>query len=228
MMHDIAWQSFEHGTEADLESFLISASSSNGPVRIILAGEHWGLRACRIIAAGSACIDLRVVFLRGASIGDEGIEILTSSRVLTTTRHLGIERCGLTDRGVRLLAQSPHWINLHELYLCNRDGIESGSLNQIGDEGVLAIAASANLIHLEKLDLWNTGVGDRGLEGLVTSPNLPWLANINAWGTRLTSEGARRCKALANEQWASRQGTAESAAHCWIDTDYDERIITYE
>jgi hypothetical protein len=53
-------------------------------------------------------------------------------------RCLGIERYGLTDRGVESLAQSPQLDDLRELLLCNRGGIETGPLNAIGDEGALA------------------------------------------------------------------------------------------
>jgi hypothetical protein len=192
-----------------------------------LVGEQWGLQACHILAAAQAGIDLRAVFLRGTPLGDWGIEILASSAALAATQCLSIERCGLTDRGVQILAQSPHLTQLRELYLCNRDGIESGPLNQIGDVGALALAVSSNLSHLEKLDLWNTDVGDRGLEGLITSPNLPRLSSVNAWGTRLTPEGARHFKALASERWERHKEAAEGAVYCWIYTDYDERIITY-
>ncbi len=221
-----AWLSFEQGTEADLESFLIGVPLQR-PARVILAGKQWGLRACHILAAAPVGIDLRAIFLRGAPLGDEGIEILANSAVLAATQCLSVERCGLTDRGVQALAQSPHLTNLRELYLCNRDGIESGPLNQIGDAGVLALAASPNLRDLQKLDLWNTNVGDRGLEGLITSPNLPRLSRVNAWGTRLTLEGTQRFKVLASERSERHDETAAGATYCWIDTDYDERIITY-
>jgi hypothetical protein len=223
MTQDKAWLSFGQGGEDDLKSFL-SGAPLDRPARIILAGEQWGPRACHIIAAAPTGTNLRVVFMRGAPLGDQGIEILANSTVLALTHSLGIERCGLTDRGVEVLAQSPHLTRLRELYLCNRDGIESGPLNQITDAGALALA-SANLTYLEKLDLWNTSVGDQGLEGLIASPNLPRLASVTAWGTRLTPEGARRFKALAAERWERRKDTTKGAAYCSIYTDYDERTI---
>jgi hypothetical protein len=225
MAQDKAWLSFERGSESDLKSFLSGAPLTR-PVRIALTGEQWGTRACHIIATAPAGINLRVLFIRGAPLGDQAIEVLASSTVLAATHSLGIERCGLTDRGVEVLAQSPQLTCLRELYLCNRDGIESGPLNEIGDVGALALA-SANLSYLEKLDLWNTRVSDQGLESLIASPNLLRLSSVTAWGTRLTPEGARRFRALAAERWERRKDTAKGATYCSIYTDYDERLITY-
>ena len=221
-----AWLRFEGATQAGLEAFL-SGAPSNRPLRVLLAGEQWGPAACRILAAAPAGIDLRAVYLRGAPIGDQGLELLAGSPALDSVRSLGIERCGLTDLGLQALAKSAHVSELRELYLCNRVGIESGSLNQISDDGAIALAASANLGRLEKLDLWNTQVGDRGLEAIVASPYLVQLSSLTAWETRLTQEGARRIKALAKERWEHNRKLATGAVYCWILSDYDERTIIY-
>ena len=221
-----SWQSFEQGAEADLEDFLASASPHQ-PMRVILTGDEWGPGACKILAALRPGMDLRMVSLRGAPIGDSAIAILLNSPVLATAHHLGIERCGLTDRGVEHLAQSPYVKGLRELSLCNRGGIETGPLNTIGDAGAIALAASPNLSQLERLDLWNTAVGDRGLEAIVGSPHLSRLSSLTAWETRLTREGAIRLRALATAQWEQRKADTPGAALCWVHTDYDGRIITY-
>jgi hypothetical protein len=226
MTQDDAWLRFEAGTLTDLERFLNGAPGEH-PVRVLLSGEQWGLEACQILAATPAGIDLRVLFLRGAPIGDAGIEILASANVLTSLRSLAVERCGLTDRGIRALANSPHLRQLGELYLCNRAGIETGPLNQIGDVGTVALAATPYLDQLEKLDLWNTRVGDQGLEAIVVSPQLIRLSSLTAWETRLTRQGAQRFKALAKDRWERSRKFNPAAAYCWIYTDYDERIITY-
>ncbi len=222
-----SWLSFEGGTEADLENFLANAPLHR-PVRVILAGEEWGPRACKLVAASPAGIDLRMVSMRGAPIGDVGVEILLGTPVLASAHYLGIERCGLTDRGVELLAQSPQVNGLRELSLCNRDGIETGPPNAIGESGARSLAASPHLSQLERLDLWNTGVGDRGLEAIVASLYLRRLSSITAWGTRLSREGASRVKALAWEQWERQEANTPGSALCWIHTDFDERIITCE
>ena len=222
MTQDNTWLRFEQGSKAELELFLHSAVP-NRPVRVILAEEHWGARACSLLAGARSGMDLQVLMLRGTAIGDDGIEVLAHSTVLASLRCLGVERCGLTDRGIQILAQSPHLSNLRELYLCNRAGIETGLLNVIGDTGAMALAASLQLGHLEKLDLWNTGVGDHGFAAIVASPHLSRLSSVTAWGTRLTREGAQRFREVATERWENSKDKGQGVAYCWIYTDYDER-----
>ncbi len=226
MTHNDPWLRFEAGTQADLEHFLNGALRHH-PARVALNGEQWGPAACQILAAAPAGIDLRAVFLRGAPIGDPGIEILVGANVLDSVRSLSIERCGLTGRGVKALVKSTHLSELRELYLCNRVGIETGPLNRIGDDEAVALAASPYLGQLEKLDLSNTQVGDQGLEAIVGSPQLSRLSSLTAWETRLTREGARRIKDLAKDRWERSRKLNAAVTYCWIFTDYDERIITY-
>ena len=227
MAQDEPWLSFERGTEADLEQFVAKAPPGR-PIRLSLAGEAWGPRAGEIIAFARSGLDLRAVFVRGAPLGDDGLGALAGSPALASVRTLGVERCGLTDQGVRWLAQSPHVNGLRELYLCNREGLETGPLNQIGDAGAVALAASPSLGQLETLDLWNTGVGDAGLEALVASAHLPRLSSLTAWKTCLTREGLSRVKAAAAKAYERRQVTLAGARYCWVHSDYDERLITYE
>jgi Leucine Rich repeat len=226
MTQDDPWLRFEAGTLADLVRFLNGAPGDH-LVRVLLSGEQWGSEACQILAAAPAGIDLRALFLRGAPIGDASIEILAGSNVLASLRSLAVERCGLTGRGVEALAKSAHVSELRELYLCNRVGVETGPLNQIGDDGAMALAASSYLGRLEKLDLSNTQAGDVGLEAILASPHLSRLSSLTVWETRLTQDGARRIKALAAERWERSRKLISPSPYCSIFTDYDERIITY-
>jgi len=226
MTGDRPWLRFESGEEADLAAFLKGADAEH-PVRVVLRGEQWGTRACEILAGACPEIDLRVMYLRGTCIGDAGIDILTSSAVLKSVRSLGVERCGLSNRGVECLAQCPSLHNLRELYLCNRVGIETGRLNEIGDGGAIALAASVHLSYLETLDLWHTSVGNQGLEAIVSSPYLAQLSSVIAWETQLTQEGSYRIKAMAKERRQREPGNAGGRMSCYIHTDYDERVITY-
>ncbi len=226
MTPDTSWLRFERGAETDLEQFLAEAPTGQ-PIGLHLSGDTWGPRACELIAFSRAGLDLRVIFLRGAPLGEGALGLLAGSAALASVRSLGIERCGLTDQGVIWLAQSPHVSGLRELYLCNREGIETGPFNQIGDAGALALASSTRLGQLERLDLWNTGVGDAGLEALAGSAHLPRLSSLTAWKTRLTQEGLRRVKAAAAQQWERRKTIVPGASYCWVHTDYDERFITY-
>jgi hypothetical protein len=112
---------------------------------------------------------------------------------------------------------------LQTLCLCNRDGIESGPLNTIGDAGAIGLASTPNLPGLVDLDLWNTQVGDVGFEAIVNSPRLPRLMSVIAWGTRLTSDGAKKVNVIASEKWRS----PGAAPYCSFHTDWDQRNITW-
>jgi hypothetical protein len=127
---------------------------------------------------------------------------------------------------VERLAQCPSLHNLRELYLCNRVGIETGRLNEIGDEGAIALAASPNLSQLETLDLWHTSVGNQGLEAIATSLYLAKLSSVIAWDTQLTQAGAQRIKMMSGERRQREPGNAAGKVSCCIHTDYDERMIT--
>ena len=140
---------------------------------------------------------------------------------------LGVERCGITDRGVQALAESPHVAGIRDLCLCNRNGIETGVPNEIGDPGAKALAASPNLGALADLDLWNTSVGDAGLEALVESPFLTRLASLTVWWTQVTQEGVDRIKAVEFERWKRESEETLGAVLCWLHTDFDERIIEW-
>ena len=219
-------QRFEQGTQTDLVTFLKQAVP-HLPTRMFLSGPAWGPEACRLIADASPTLDLRVLFLRGTFVADRGVETLADAPVLATVYTLAIERCGLTDVGVAALARSAWLTGLRELYLCNRGGVKDGLMNEIGNAGMLALAASASLGQLQTLDLSNTNVGDEGLAALVTSPHLPRLGRVITWGTQLTATGAQRIKALALESWERRRRVDAGAIHCYVHTDYDERYISY-
>src|SRR5580698_9446589 len=112
---------------------------------------------------------------------------------------------------------SSNFQNLQELYAGNRLGIESGKLNEIGDQGAIALAGSPHLANLTDIDLQFTDVGDEGFEALFTSEHLQKLASVTAWGTRLTQEGWVKVKTIS----AAKNYTP------WIHTDFDERTIEY-
>jgi hypothetical protein len=212
-------------TEADLENFLNEAPPDL-PLRVSLDGDHWDSTAGHLLASRPE-LRFHTLFLRGMRLGDEGMKAMISSPAFASVTRLSVERCGITDRSVCALAQSPHAENLKELYLCNRQGIETGLLNEMGDTGAKALANSPRLAQLVEIDLWNTGVSDAGVKALVTSPYLTSLSTLTVWGTRLTREGAAEVKDLADKRWKQREAEGERfPPFCWLHTDYDERTLT--
>jgi hypothetical protein len=224
----VKWQVFPRRPgDDDLTGFAADLVGGR-PVRIDLSGERWGPEACAIIAALNPDLDLDFLSFRGAAIRDDGVKALAEAPALASVRCLLIERCGVSDAAVRTLVQSRQFSRLKNLCLCNRDGIESGPLNTIGDAGAIALASTRNLPALEDLDLWNTQVGDEGFKAIATSELLPLLDSVYAWGTRLTSDGATQIKSIAAEKSRAREaaGLRPFRWTTWH-TSWDGQVISW-
>jgi uncharacterized protein (TIGR02996 family) len=83
---------------------------------------------------------------------------------------LHLQNSGLTDRGVRLLAASPHLAGVKSLDLSMNFGITAA--------GVRALAASPHLAGLEVLNLGDVPMGAEGARALAESPHLAGLRGL--------------------------------------------------
>jgi hypothetical protein len=229
LMSEMAkWQVFPRRPgDDDLEGFVAELVPAQ-KIRIVLGGERRGSEAWDVIASLKAGLDLNFLSVRGAVIGDQGMMALVKCPALSSIRYLGLERCGITNMGVRLLLQSGPFDNLKNLSLCNRDGIESGPPNSIDDTGAITLASSRVLPVLEDLDLWNTEIGDRGFTAIAVSEWLPELDSVHAWGTKLTAVGADLIKDIAAKKSRARQaaGLKPFRWTCYH-TDFDNRVISW-
>ena len=222
------WQVFpRRAGDADLEGFAAELVPAR-PIRIVLSGEQWGPEAWDIIASLKAGLELNFLSIRGAVIGDPGMMALVKCPALLSIHYLGLERCGITNTGVRFLVQSGPFDKLKSLSLCNRDGIESGPPNIIDDTGAIALASSCKLPVLEDLDLWNTEVADGGFTAIAVSEWLPELDSVHAWGTKLTAVGASRIKDIAAQRSRARQAAGMKPFRwtCYH-SDFDNRVISW-
>jgi hypothetical protein len=70
--------------------------------------------------------------------------------------------------------------------------------NLIGDEGAQALAESAYLARLKRLDLAENDIGDSGVSALAGSPNLRALTHLNLSGNLLGLDGVRALAASPN------------------------------
>jgi hypothetical protein len=226
--NSVKWQIFpRHADDDDLEAF-VAGLVGGRPICIALDGERWGSEACAIVATLKPDLDLDFLSFRGATIHDDGVRTLAEAPALASVRCLLIERCGVSDAGVQTLVRSGQFNRLKNLCLCNRDGIESGPLNTIGDAGAFALASTRNLPALEDLDLWNTQVGDKGFKAIATSDLMPLLASVYAWGTKLTSDGAAQIKSIAAEKSRAREAAGLRPSR-WTTyhTSWDDRVISW-
>ena len=112
-----------------------------------------------------AGVAIERVSLRGARLGDAGLQRLLGTRWLESVRELDLGDCGLTSRGVAELIASPAMDRLRCLRLANDDvaaalsGIASSSLEELSlsqcglSEDALAGLGAASLPALRRLSL---------------------------------------------------------------------------
>jgi len=225
-MAEVSWQRFEEGTEADLEAF-IHQLEPDRPALIHLKGMQWSPRTGEILASMKPGAPLQHLSIRGAPLRFTGLKALARCPALSSLETLALERCGMCDA----LAEDFLWAHpfpkLRGLYLCNRDGIETGPLNDLCDLTATVLSLSHRLANLRELDLWNTEVGDWGWESIINSPRLAKLESVYTWNTKLTKEGAQKIKAVL---FARRQAPVPPdppLPTCWLHTDYDERNYSW-
>lgn len=99
--------------------------------------------------------------------------------------HLVLRMCKISNKGTKVLVQSPHLRQVNNLKLC---------VNQIGDEGAKALAQSPYLSQVNNLKLSGNQIGDAGAKAIAQSPYLSQLTKLNLRGNAIGDEGA---KALA-------------------------------
>ncbi len=107
---------------------------------------------------------LRVLYLAGARVGDEGVESLLAAPWMEQVTHLDLAYNKLSLRAARAIAQAPALSSLRELSLYG---------NHIGDDGAAALAQSPHLRQLDTLRLELNEITRTGGQALATSQTLP-------------------------------------------------------
>lgn len=134
--------------------------------------------------AGAPLTSLSI--LRDAGFGDDGLSAL-AGRCAATLEALSLESVGATARGVLGLARWP-MPNLRELRLGTFQVYASDPRNQLGDDGVAAIAGWA-LPSLTALAINGVDLGDRGMRALARSQLLPNLVQLSLCDNLVTDAG---------------------------------------
>jgi uncharacterized protein (TIGR02996 family) len=113
-------------------------------------------------------------------IGDRGLRALVSSGKLDGARRLALVDNGIGPEGARMLTR------LGELRSLDLRG--NGSL---GTEGMRALAGSANLAGLRRLDVGICDLGDAGARALARSSHLHRLIELTAYVNDISDAGVR-------------------------------------
>jgi uncharacterized protein (TIGR02996 family) len=148
-----------------LETLLMSSAGSEGGRAVAGSTALSGLRALSASiqdekdaqALASGKLALKRLFLSGASVGDEGAEVLAKGKALGALEVLALNRNEISDEGAQALAKSKALASLERLEL---------SGNELSEEGALAFRSPKALPRLRRLELEEMGLSTRQLEPL--------------------------------------------------------------
>jgi len=100
---------------------------------------------------------------------------------VSSLMRLALFQNGVTDEGVKLLAESPYLHGLSELYIVG---------GKISDDGVIALSTSPLARNLRLLDLSENRIGDAGARALAHTPALAGLEELVLHINELTDQAA--------------------------------------
>ena len=150
----------------------------------------------------------RSLWLTQNPLGPEGMRRIAREIDSSAIRQMGLARCQLGDAGARAMTVWLAAARLEHLFADgNAFGVASaknfathwrtnlkGSLllaeNQLGDEGVDALAATGLGERLRRFDLSSNGLTAKAVRSLARSPHLPRLRELELSDNNLGDEGA--------------------------------------
>lgn len=177
-----------------------------------LSTNKIGPTGAAILAEWEFLNELICLKLDDNCIGDEGVTALVNSKYLKKKLiGLGLSSNQIGPRGAATLAHSSILMGLHYLGLGHNKigpqgaaglacstvlmGLEYPSLigldlvdNQIGNQGMIALAATGFLKKLKILDLGSNQIGDEGVEAFVKF-RLLQLKELSLWDNKIGNKG---------------------------------------
>jgi uncharacterized protein (TIGR02996 family) len=136
---------------------------------------------------------MRRLTLRNNQIWPEAVRALAGTPVTGRLEALNLSGNPLSDVGLEHLATGPAFAGLTELIA---RGDEQDFSDCVHAAGASALARSATLTKLRRLDLRGQYIGDAGLIDLVRSPNTAGLAEFDLADNEIGSLGSQAVEAL--------------------------------
>lgn len=151
----------------------------------ILNARLWSEHVATLTTLGSSWPKLERLDLSGNPTGDDGLVHLAAAADLHGLRELVLRSDGIEHDyrvravGAAAFARSASLTRLRALNLAGQG---------VGDEGFRSVVGSANVRHLERLDVSRNGLGEIGSEwavALLESPYLGRLRHLNLSGNTI-------------------------------------------
>jgi uncharacterized protein (TIGR02996 family) len=127
-------------------------------------------------------------WLCNLGLTSEDIASLLAHPYLTGLRALDLAYNRIGPAGARRLAESSALVGLITL---NLNGLSDEPGNDIGDEGLAALARSPHLHRLQFLRLDSNRIGPQGARALAESPNAAGLIELSLGDNKLGDDGVR-------------------------------------
>ena len=110
--------SFGNQVSLELIRNMIASSFAFHFTSLDLSNNHLGIQECELLANGSSLVNLKILNVEGnGKLGDEGVQVLMSSRFLSNITQLVLRDVGIGDKGVEYIATCQNMSNLRVLYL---------------------------------------------------------------------------------------------------------------
>jgi uncharacterized protein (TIGR02996 family) len=168
---------------------LASTPALAGLEYLDLTWNRGGPAGVESLAASPFLTNLTTLVLDDSDVGNKGAAALAASPFLKRLTCLGLHRAGLRDDAARDLAGSANLAGLTVLDLSANGGV--------GEEGIVALAASPHLGRLRALSLAGLAITERAAKALVGSPHLADLDTLDLHETGLD----RRSKVALRKRW---------------------------
>lgn len=200
------------GIEAEGAHALAAMRSEARPYWLNLGGNNIGEEGMRALARSPLLEKVQRLLLWGNSIGNTGLAHLVRGPYLQHIEELYLNENGLSMRGARALAQWEPLNRIRTLSIWrNRLRPRGGailasapmsqmrmlllSMNNISDEGVIALASNPTLRNLHSLDLSRNRITDQGVAELLDSPYLVSLRNLDLRENTISPALMNACEA---------------------------------
>jgi uncharacterized protein (TIGR02996 family) len=188
--------------------------------KLDLGGNAVTDAGARALAASPHLKGLRALDLAMCQVGPEGVRALTAPEAFPLLHDLSLEYDPVGDVGLMALARWRRARGVRELILddagITAEGVIAvvdrgdlrglwrlglGGNDEIGDEGIAALANCPDVAELRDLDIYGVGLTDEGARALIESPHLPAGLEICLFDHDFSDETEAALRARFAKAW---------------------------
>jgi Ran GTPase-activating protein (RanGAP) involved in mRNA processing and transport len=181
---------------------------NNTIIETLSLGQHTiGNEGVAVLAQMLSYFNIKKLYLDANNIGDEGIANLTEAlSKVEQLQTLDLSYNNIGDKGISILAPHLRDFNIQTInFMSNHIGVIGIKAlvqalpdtilqmnlggNNIGDDGVKALAPFLNQSSMQELSLWDNSISDEGIKTLSLYLNASCLQSLNLQQNHISHEG---------------------------------------